>query len=49
MYNYSFARCKMNPSYNDAAMDDRSWHNSKATAEMIQEGTGHAKQDTNPL
>ena len=35
MYNHFFSRCKMNPSYNDAAMDDRSWHNSKATPEMI--------------
>ena len=35
MHNYSFTRCKMNPSYNDAAMDDRNWHNSKATPEMI--------------
>ena len=32
---FSFIRCRMNPSYNEAAMDDRNWHNSKATPEMI--------------
>ena len=28
-------RLRMNPSYNEAAMDDHTWHNSKATPKMI--------------